>query len=112
MIRADVLREFASDMAAAYTRLAAGLAVSAEQPVRVVEGRKLVDVLPGSRQRAVYEVLRQVGEEGLTTGAINERIGYDFSNTYTTMHRLLQLGIVERVPNARYQTWRLAEPYR
>jgi hypothetical protein len=114
MLDRKILVRFATEMARAYTRLAEGLDESDEKPVqmRIVAGPKLVDILRGHRQRAVYEYLRNVGEEGRTTREVNDGIGYDFSNTYTTLHRLQGLGIVEMVPNARPQRWRLAPAYR
>lgn len=112
MIDGDALARFAADMAAAYTRLARGLTTPETEPARFIKGPDVASLLRGHRQRAVFKFLQTVGEEGRTTGEVNDGIGYDFSNTYTTVHRLKDLGIVEMVPGVRPQRWRLLARYR
>lgn len=110
MIDRKALVRFASEMSAAFSRLADALEAPEAKPVSMqIVGRTPADRLRGERQRAVYGYLEGVGDEGRTTAQVNEGIGYkDFSNTYSTLHRLKQLGIVEQVPGAHPQTWRLA----
>jgi hypothetical protein len=112
MLDLDVLSRFASDMAAAYGRLATGLSAPSSKPLQYVKGPDLVDILPGYRQRAVAKFMSGVGADGASTREVNDGIGYDFSNTYTTMHRLKDLGIVELVAGVQPQRWRLAARYR
>lgn len=112
MIDADALSRFATDMAAAFNRLAEGLTPPAIARPRVVPGPDVATLLRGSRQRAVFKYLLTIGDEGATTGQINDNIRYDFSNTYTTVHRLKDLGFIERVPGASPQTWRVVAQYR
>ena len=107
------LARFASEMAAALTRLADALREPVSQPARVaVSGEELVSMLPGHRQRAVFEYLKSVGGKPQLTREVNDGIGYDCSNTYTTLQRLKQLGVVEMLPGIRPQQWRLAQPFR
>jgi hypothetical protein len=111
MIDADALRRFGADMAAAFDRLAESRAPPPDRPGIV----SLADVsllLRGRRQKAVFKYLMTVGEEGATTAQINDSIAYDFSNTYTTVHRLEELGFIEMVPGVTPQTWRIVAKYR
>jgi hypothetical protein len=113
MIDAQALSRFASDMAAAFNRLAEGLAPpSPEDRARIVAVQDVSILLRGSRQRAVFKYLLTVGDEGASTGQINDNISYDFSNTYTTLHRLEDLGFIEMLPGASVQTWRIVDRYR
>jgi hypothetical protein len=112
MIDADVLRRFAADLSAALNRLADSLTPAPTDRPRIVPGPDLASLLRGSRQRAVFKYLLTVGDEGATTGQINDNISYDFSNTYTTVHRLKDLGFIELVPGASQQTWRVVARYR
>jgi hypothetical protein len=116
MLDSGLLKRFALDMAAAFSRLADGIEVApaasrAIQAQATVSQAKVASLLPGHRQRAVFTFLQGVDEDGATTGQINDGIGYDFSNTYTTMQRLQQLGIVKLIGEGP-QRWRLAEEYR
>jgi hypothetical protein len=112
MIDADALSRFAADMAAAFNRLAEGLAPPPTERPRLVPGADVATLLRGSRQRAVFKYLLTVGEEGATTAQINDNIRYDFSNTYTTVHRLEDLGFIEMIPGVSPQTWRVVARYR
>lgn len=112
MIDADALSRFAADMAAAFNRLAEGLAPPPPDSRRIVPGPDLATLLRGSRQRAVFKYLLTVGDDGATTGQINDSISYDFSNTYTTVHRLKDLGLIELVAGVSPQTWRVVDRYR
>jgi hypothetical protein len=112
MIDADALTRFAADMAAAFSRLAEGLSPPPADGPRIVPLKDVSVLLRGSRQRAVFKYLQTVGNEGATTAQINDNISYDFSNTYTTVHRLKDLGFIELVPNASPQTWRIVAKWR
>jgi hypothetical protein len=113
LIDADALRRFAADMSAAWNRLADSLTPppAAGRP-RFVAVQDVSVLLRGSRQRAVFKYLRTVGDEGATTAQINDGISYDFSNTYTTVHRLEELGFIEMIPDISPQTWRVAKRWR
>jgi hypothetical protein len=112
MLDNKALAQFAIDMAGAYTRLAERLREPEARPHHIMAGPELVEILPGYRQRAVYEYLKGEGGEGKLTREVNDGIGYDFSNTYTTLHRLKNMGIVELIPGVRPQRWRLSAQYR
>jgi hypothetical protein len=113
MVDTKVLARFAADVGAAYSRLAEALADPEPKPDRVrIVGKRAVDVLRGERQRAVYEFLAKAGDDAKTTREINDGIRYDFSNTYSTVHRLKDLGFLEMLPGVSPQTWRLAAEYR
>lgn len=111
MIDADALRQFGADMAAAFDRLANSLATAPDQS-RAGPRTDVSLLLRGSRQRAVFKYLLMVGDDGATTAQINASISYDFSNTYTTVHRLKKLGFIELVPGVSPQTWRVVPRYR
>src|SRR4051794_8147796 len=100
MLTAEPLARFLTDVARAADRLAAEL-MSAE-PEEIADD-SVIDHL-GSRQADVYRALEKAGVP-LTTGEIAKAIGYDFSNCYLTLHRLEDLGVVERVPGIKPQTW-------
>jgi hypothetical protein len=113
LLDADALRRFAADMSAAFNRLADSLTppAAADRP-RFVPVEDVSGLLRGSRQKAVFKYLRTVGDDGATTAQINDSIAYDFSNTYTTVHRLKELGFIEMVPDTTPQTWRIAKKWR
>jgi alkylated DNA nucleotide flippase Atl1 len=100
------LARFFTQLAAAATELAADLEgpradeVLAESPV--LEGL-------GSRQRLAYEAVAAATRD-LGTAEVAAAIEYDFSNTYMTLRRLEQLGLVELVPGAKPQRWRVRHP--
>jgi len=106
----ELLARFATEMAAAYSRLAEGL--RAPQGDRTARDRRVVDGLSGHRQQAVFEYLRKVGDDAKLTREVNDGIDYDFSNTYSTLRRLRDMGIVEMLAGARPQRWRLAARFR
>jgi alkylated DNA nucleotide flippase Atl1 len=102
VLPADALGRFLSQLAAAAQQLAADLQ-GVEEPVD--PEAPLVATL-GRRQRAAYEAI--VAANGsIATGQVATSIAYDFSNTYMTLRRLEQLRLVEMVPGARPQRWKL-----
>ncbi len=105
MLAAEQLARFLTEVARAADRLAAEL-MGVERDEAADDS--VIDHL-GSRQAEVYSALYE-GDKPLTTGQIAKAIGYDFSNCYLTLHRLEEIGIVERVPGIKPQTWRLKRP--
>lgn len=110
-MESEVFARFATEMAAAYSRLAEGLrAPRSERSSR--DDARVIDGLTGHRQRAVFEYLRDVGDDAKLTREVNDGIGYDFSNTYSTLRRMRDMGIVEMLAGVRPQRWRLAARFR
>lgn len=96
---------FMSSLSAAAADLARALREQAAP--EVVEPEEIQQDL-GSRQRQAYQVLATVGDEGLQTADIAKAMGgYDFSNTYLTLRRLVELGLAELLPGSKPQRYRL-----
>jgi hypothetical protein len=66
----------------------------------------------GQRQQQILELSGLTAEEGLKTSDIAAGISYDVANTYTTLQTLERSGLVEMVPGATPQRWRLTSRYR
>lgn len=67
----------------------------------------------GARQQKILALPGLADEPGMKTSEINDAIGYgDVPNTYNTLQALQRQGIVELVPGATPQRWRLTERYR
>lgn len=99
---ANALTAFADDMEvqALYSN-----ATGEETEVEVPVGR-------GQRQQAILGLEALAGEEGLKTADIASAINYEATNTHGTLQALDRAGLVELVPNASPQRWRLAPRYR
>lgn len=95
---AEALSEFAE----ALERGPAGAVEVPELP----EGR-------GARQQRILALPGLADELGMKTAEINDAAGYgDVPNTYNTLQGLHRQGIVELVPGATPQRWRLTDRYR
>ena len=97
----EALARFMTQLARAADQLAADLT---QQPA-VPDLTAITEQL-GSRQAEAYTAIYSADHD-LSTREVSELIGYDFSNCYTTLHRLEQLNLIEQVPGAKPQRWRL-----
>jgi hypothetical protein len=95
----EALARFLVEVATAAEQLAAEL--RGAQNAVVDGGRSL-----GKRQIQAMAAVRRA-ERDMSTREISDAMHYDFSNTYMTMRRLAQLGLVRLVPGSRPQRWRL-----
>jgi alkylated DNA nucleotide flippase Atl1 len=67
----------------------------------------------GPRQQEIVDVLlKSEDEDGIKTGEIADRISMDSANAYLTLQALQKQEIVEMVPGAHPQRWRLVPRYR
>src|SRR6185436_1778938 len=66
----------------------------------------------GLRQQQILELDRLGEESGLKTADIAASIGYEVPNTHSTLQALERAGLIELVPRATPQRWRLAHRYR
>jgi hypothetical protein len=66
----------------------------------------------GQRQQQIIELTQLADEAGLKTADIASLIGYEVPNTHSTLQALERAGLVELVPRASPQRWRLASRYR
>lgn len=67
----------------------------------------------GPRQKAVVALLKQHGEEGLESSKIAPAIGVtSVPNANQGLRRMMDLGILEPVPDSMPRRWRLVERYR
>lgn len=96
---ARVLSDFADEV----TTAASGPA--AEEAIELPEAR-------GERQQAILQLTELASEKGLKTSDIAAAIDYDVPNTYQTLQGLERSGLVEQIPDARPQRWRLGWKYR
>jgi len=99
---ANALTAFADDME---VQALYSTATGEEAEVEVPVGR-------GQRQQAILGLEALAGEEGLKTADIASAIDYEATNTHGTLQALDRAGLVELVPNASPQRWRLAPRYR
>jgi alkylated DNA nucleotide flippase Atl1 len=66
----------------------------------------------GQRQQQILELPGLTAEDGLKTADVAAGISYDVPNTYTTLQALERSGLVEMIPGATPQRWRLTSRYR
>lgn len=66
----------------------------------------------GQRQQQILELPDLAGEDGMKTSDVANEIGYEVPNTHSTLQALERNGLVELVPTASPQRWRLAPRYR
>jgi alkylated DNA nucleotide flippase Atl1 len=102
-----------SEVALATHDLAVALERLSDSPVgadfRVTPGPQV----RGPRQQQIVDLLmHDVGEDGLKTGEVAAAVSMDQPNAYTTLQALQGQGIVEMVPGAQPQRWRLVSQYR
>jgi alkylated DNA nucleotide flippase Atl1 len=74
-------------------------------PVEIPLGR-------GERQRQILELPDLATEDGMKTSDVANGIDYEVPNTHSTLQALERNGLVELVPGASPQRWRLAPRYR
>jgi alkylated DNA nucleotide flippase Atl1 len=111
---AEIWARFARRMAGELERLSDDLlALGAEAGTLATEPLPLPDEeLLGARQRQIAQVPGLLDEEGMKTADIARTIDYEVPNTYTTLQALAGRGIVEQIPGATPQRWRLHYRYR
>jgi DNA-binding MarR family transcriptional regulator len=97
----EALARFMTQLARAAEQLAADLTRKPSAPDLVAITKNL-----GSRQAEALTAIFRAGHD-LSTREISDEIAYDFSNCYMTLRRLEQLLLVEQVPGAKPQRWRL-----
>ena len=94
------------DLAVALEQLA-GSPMGADLPVTPTPHPR------GPRQQQIVDLLMDdISEDGLKTGEIAGEIGMDQPNAYTTLQALQAQGLVEMVPGAQPQRWRVVSQYR
>lgn len=71
-----------------------------------------VPVGRGQRQQQILELPGLGAEDGMKTSDVAGEIGYEVPNTHSTLQALERNGLVELVPGATPQKWRLAPRYR
>jgi len=108
---------FTESLASALNRLAIDLqgASLEAREVGALEPAPIADLDEqslGKRQREIVALPDLATEEGLKTGEIARQIDYDQPNAYTTLGALQRAGLVELVPGAQPQRWRLTARYR
>jgi alkylated DNA nucleotide flippase Atl1 len=96
----DILLGFARDLEAT-----ASVPELADEDVEIPVGR-------GQRQQQILEIPGLGTEEGMKTADVAAAIGYEVPNTYSTLQALERGGLVEMIPGATPQRWRLAGRYR
>lgn len=86
----------------------------AEEPDEedIVGDQDLTSRARGARQREILAVSGLRSEEGLRTGEVADAITYDEANTWNVLRSLEAQGLVETVPAAQPQRWRIAAVYR
>lgn len=96
----DALEEFANEI----------LAGSADEAPVFTEVE--IPHARGERQQVTLELPGLQSEAGMKTSEVAAGIQYDDPNTYNTLRALERAGLVELVPDASPQRWRLAPRYR
>lgn len=66
----------------------------------------------GQRQQQILDVPGLATEDGMKTADVAAAIQYEVPNTYSTLQALERAGLVEMVPAAAPQRWRLTPRYR
>lgn len=66
----------------------------------------------GQRQQQILELPGIAAEDGMKTSDVASEIAYEVPNTHSTLQALERNGMVELVPGATPQKWRLAPRYR
>ncbi|GAA1019925.1 MULTISPECIES: hypothetical protein [Amycolatopsis] len=66
----------------------------------------------GQRQQQILELLPTTDDAGMKTADIAATIEYEVPNTHSTLQALERAGLVEMVPRATPQRWRIAARYR
>ena len=118
------IAQFCIEAGEALTRLGRALGAAASVAAPGGEGgdtdredtmARLVGSAPGSRQKETLAVPGLESEEGLTTAQVHAHLRRsinDEPNTNGTLHRLVQLGLIEIVHGAEPRRWRLATTWR
>lgn len=107
------LAKFARAAASALLTLADDLdAAAAVLPDLAPDGDVEVPIGRGQRQQQVLELPGLATEDGMKTSDVAGGISYEVPNTHSTLQALERAGLVEMVPGASPQRWRLAPRYR
>jgi alkylated DNA nucleotide flippase Atl1 len=110
--QAQVVSELARTVARALDKFADDYEAAAGATEVAVTEEVVVPVARGERQRQILDLEGLATEGGMKTADIAGAIGYEVPNTHSTMQALERNGLVELVPHATPQTWRLAPRYR
>jgi alkylated DNA nucleotide flippase Atl1 len=64
----------------------------------------------GPRQRQLFEALARGPADGMKTSDLAKQIEYDLPNAYMALQAMERRGLIQMVPGARPQKWRLVHP--
>ncbi|WKU07063.1 MGMT family protein [Micromonospora sp. HUAS LYJ1] len=106
------LAKFARAQGDLYLNLAADLEAVAQVPDLTADAEVEIPTGRGQRQQQILAVPGLSTENGMKTADIAAAISYDGPNTHTSLQALHKAGLVEPVPGASPQRWRLAPRYR
>lgn len=106
------LAKFARAQGDLYLNLAADLEAAAQVPDLSTDAEVEIPTGRGQRQQQILAVPGLSTENGMKTADIAAAISYDGPNTHTSLQALHKAGLVEPVPGASPQRWRLAPRYR
>ncbi|MDG4764202.1 MGMT family protein [Solwaraspora sp. WMMD406] len=106
------LAKFARAQGDLYLNLAADLEAAAQVPDLTADAEVEIPTGRGQRQQQILAVPGLSTENGMKTADIAAAISYDGPNTHTSLQALHKAGLVEPVPGASPQRWRLAPRYR
>jgi alkylated DNA nucleotide flippase Atl1 len=110
----EVWARFAQRLAREFERLSEELLATSHEaaPISTEPASPPTEEVTGSRQKQIVEIPDLLTEEGLKTADIAAAIDYEVPNTYMTLQGLANRGIVEQIPGATPQRWRLHRRYR
>jgi len=106
------LAKFARAQGELFLNLAADLEAAAQVPDLTADRDIDVPTGRGQRQQQILGVPGLATEDGMKTADVAIAIDYDGPNTHTSLQALHKAGLVELVPGATPQRWRLAARYR
>jgi alkylated DNA nucleotide flippase Atl1 len=106
------LAKFARAQGELFLKLAAELEAAAQVPSLDTGADVEIPTGRGQRQQQILAVPGLAAEDGMKTADVAAAIAYDGPNTHTSLQALHKAGLVELVPGATPQRWRLAPRYR
>jgi hypothetical protein len=107
-----IFAKFARAQGELFFTLAAELEATSPIPDLATDKNVDLPVGRGQRQQQILDLPGLGAEDGLKTADVATEINYDVPNTYTTLQTLERAGLVEMIPGATPQRWRLAPRYR
>jgi alkylated DNA nucleotide flippase Atl1 len=107
-----IFARFARAQGGSFLALAEALEAASAVPDLVADKELEIPVGRGQRQQQILELPGLRAEDGMKTADVAAAIGYEVPNTYSTLQALQRAALVEMVPGAAPQRWRLAPRYR